>query len=120
LLGRVLIKDIALEPFVFCHLPLLRHGAKGMKLNNKARAFEMRILGKEILNLVGERREEAMKAYRKLLSSTSDELIYLIARALREKAYLTISAFAVIPPILVIFIFTWSPGFALATNMTKP
>jgi hypothetical protein len=49
-----------------------------MKLNNEAKAFEMRMLEKEILNLVGERREEAMKAYRKLLSSTSDELIYLM------------------------------------------
>jgi len=49
-----------------------------MKLNNEARAFKMRMLENEILNLIGERREEAMKAYRKLLSSASDELIYLI------------------------------------------
>jgi hypothetical protein len=49
-----------------------------MKLENKTRAFEMRMLEKEILNLVGERREEAMKTYRKLLSSTSDELVYLM------------------------------------------
>jgi hypothetical protein len=49
-----------------------------MKLNNEARAFEMRKLEKEILNLVGERREKAMTAYRKLLSSTSDEMIYLM------------------------------------------
>ena len=49
-----------------------------MKLNNEARAFEMRMLEEEILNLVGERREEAKKAYRKLFSSTSDELIYLM------------------------------------------
>jgi hypothetical protein len=78
LLGRVLIKDIALAPFVFCNLSLLRHGAKGMKLNKEAKAFEMRMLENEILNLVGERREEAIKAYRKLLSSTSDEPIYLM------------------------------------------
>jgi hypothetical protein len=78
LLGRVLIKDIALEPFVFCHLPLLRHGVKYMKLNKEARAFEMRRLENEILNLVGERRGVAMKAYRKLLSSTLDEPIYLM------------------------------------------
>ena len=78
MLGRVLIKDIALETFVFCHLPLLRHGAKGMKLNKETKAFEMRKLENEILNLVGKRREEAMKAYRKLLSSTSDEPIYLM------------------------------------------
>jgi len=49
-----------------------------MKLNNKARTFEMKMMEKEILNLVGERREKAMKSYRKLLSSTSDELIYLM------------------------------------------
>jgi hypothetical protein len=75
--GRVLIKDIALEPFVFCHLLCSKNGGKCMKLN-QTRAFEMRMLENEILNLVGERREEAMKAYRKLLSSTSDELIYLL------------------------------------------
>jgi hypothetical protein len=78
LLGRVLIKDIALEPFVFCHLPPLRHGATYMKLSKEARAFEMRMLENEILNLVGERREEAMKAYRKLLSFTLDETMYLM------------------------------------------
>jgi hypothetical protein len=49
-----------------------------MKLNNEARAFEMRKLEKEILNLVGERREKAMTAYRKLWSSTPDEMIYLM------------------------------------------
>jgi hypothetical protein len=49
-----------------------------MKLNNEARAFKMRMLENEILNLVGERREEAMKAYRRLLSYSSDELIYLM------------------------------------------
>jgi hypothetical protein len=49
-----------------------------MKLENKEEKFKMELLGKEIINLVGERREEAMKAYRKLLSSTSDELIYLM------------------------------------------
>ena len=49
-----------------------------MKLENKEEEFKMELLGKEIINLVGERREEAMKAYRKLLSSTSGELIYLM------------------------------------------
>jgi hypothetical protein len=58
--------------------PLLRDEAKSMKLNNEARAFKMRMLENEILNLVGERREEAMKTYRKLLSYSSDELIYLM------------------------------------------
>ena len=58
--------------------PSIRYGAKDMKLKNEARAFEMKMLEKEILNLVGERREKAMESYRKLLSSTSDELIYLM------------------------------------------
>jgi hypothetical protein len=49
-----------------------------MKLNKEARAFEMRMLENEILSLVGESREEAMKPYRKLLSSTLDEPIYLM------------------------------------------
>jgi hypothetical protein len=48
-----------------------------MKLENEARAFEMRMLENEILNLVGERREEVMEAYRKLLSASSDEPMYL-------------------------------------------
>lgn len=78
MLGGVLIKDIALEPFVFCHLPLLRYGATYMKLDKEARAFEMRMLENEMLNLVGERREETMKAYRKLLSFTLDETMYLM------------------------------------------
>ncbi len=49
-----------------------------MIFENKEEKFKMELLEKEIINLVGERREEAMKAYRKLLSSTSDELIYLM------------------------------------------
>ena len=49
-----------------------------MKFNNESRVFEMRMLEKEILTLVGERREDAMKAYRRLLFSTSDEMIYLM------------------------------------------
>jgi hypothetical protein len=56
---------------------LLSHWAKCMKLENEARAFEMRMLENELLNLVGERREEVMKAYRKLLSASSDEPMYL-------------------------------------------
>jgi hypothetical protein len=38
----------------------------------------MKMLGKEILDLVGERREEAMKAYRKLLSASAEEPMYLM------------------------------------------
>jgi hypothetical protein len=49
-----------------------------MNLNNEARAFEIKMLEKEMLDLKGEKREEAMKTYRKLLSSSSDELIYLM------------------------------------------
>jgi hypothetical protein len=49
-----------------------------MKLKNEARASKIEMLENEILNLVGERREEAMKAYRKLLSSSSDAPIYLM------------------------------------------
>jgi hypothetical protein len=49
-----------------------------MRFENREEKFKMELLGKEIINLVGERREEAMQAYRKLLSSTSDEPIYLM------------------------------------------
>jgi hypothetical protein len=49
-----------------------------MKFNSEARAFEMKMLEEEILSLVGGRREEAMEAYRKLVSSTSNEIIYLM------------------------------------------
>jgi hypothetical protein len=48
-----------------------------MKLENEARKLEMKMLGEEILDLVGERREEAMQAYRKLLSASADEPMYL-------------------------------------------
>jgi hypothetical protein len=56
---------------------LLRYEAKCMKLENKAGKFKMEMLGEEILDLVGERREEAMQAYRKLLSASADEPMYL-------------------------------------------
>jgi hypothetical protein len=49
-----------------------------LKLNNEKKAFKMRKLENEVLNLVGERREEAMRTYRKILSSTADELVYLM------------------------------------------
>jgi hypothetical protein len=48
-----------------------------MKLENEARKLEMEMLGEEILDLVGERREEAMQAYRKLLSASAGEAMYL-------------------------------------------
>jgi hypothetical protein len=56
---------------------LLSYGAKYMKLENEARKLEMKKLGEEILYMVGETREEAMQAYRKLLSASADELMYL-------------------------------------------
>jgi hypothetical protein len=56
---------------------LLRHEAKGMKLKNEAKKIEMGMLGIEILDLKGEKRERAMKTYRKLLSASTDELTYL-------------------------------------------
>ena len=44
----------------------------------EARRFEIEILETEILDLKGEEREEAMKAYHKLLLSSADEPIYLM------------------------------------------
>jgi hypothetical protein len=51
-----------------------------MKLKNEARKIEMATLEIEILDLKGEKREQAMKEYRKLLSASVDERMYL-ARA---------------------------------------
>ncbi len=56
-----------------------------MKLNKqpsklaqqKARKFEIELLEKEILDLKGEKRDQAMKAYRKLLSTQTDKPLYL-------------------------------------------
>ncbi len=48
-----------------------------MKDTNKAARSKMEMLGKEILGLVGERREQAMKAYRKLFSAAVEEPMYL-------------------------------------------
>jgi hypothetical protein len=48
-----------------------------MKLENKTGKSKMKMLGKEILDLAGERREEAMKAYRKLQSVSAEEPMYL-------------------------------------------
>jgi hypothetical protein len=56
---------------------LLSHGAKCMKLENEARKLEMKMLGEELLDMVGETRGEAMQAYRKLLYASADELMYL-------------------------------------------
>lgn len=55
---------------------LLRYEAKGMKLKNEARKIEMEMLGIKILDLKGGKREQVMKAYRKLLSESVDELTY--------------------------------------------
>ncbi len=40
--------------------------------------FEMEALEKEILDLKGEKREKAMEAYRRLLYSSADQLIYFV------------------------------------------
>jgi hypothetical protein len=48
-----------------------------MKLENEARKLEMKMLGEELLDMVGETRGEAMQAYRKLLYASADELMYL-------------------------------------------
>jgi hypothetical protein len=74
--GRVPIKDSRLNRLSFISI-LLSHGAKCMKLENESRKLEMKMLENEILNLVGERREETMQAYRKLLSASADEPMYL-------------------------------------------
>jgi len=46
------------------------------KLNNQARITEMEVLGIEILDSKGKPREQAVKAYRKLLFASVDELTY--------------------------------------------
>jgi len=76
LFSRIPIKDIAFEPSSFVSI-LPRYEAKCMKLVNKARKSEMKMLNGEILNLVGEKREENMKAYRKLLYASAEEPMYL-------------------------------------------
>ncbi len=48
-----------------------------MKNANKAARSKMEMLEKEILSLVGERQDEAMKAYQKLFSASADEPMYL-------------------------------------------
>ena len=51
---------------------------KKMKLANKQfnKSEEVRKFETEILNLKGKKREEAMKAYLRLLLSSTDQLIY--------------------------------------------
>ena len=48
------------------------------KWTKEAMKLEIEILETEILNLKGRKREEAMKAYRKLLLSSADEPIYFM------------------------------------------
>jgi len=47
------------------------------KLNKQARITEMEVLGTEILDSKGKSREQALKAYRKLLFASMDELTYI-------------------------------------------
>jgi hypothetical protein len=48
-----------------------------IKLKNEARKTDMEMLETEILDSKGESKEQAMRAYRKLLSESADELTYL-------------------------------------------
>jgi hypothetical protein len=54
---------------------------KGIKIKNKLkngpRKTEVELFGKEIVDLKGESREQAMKVYRKRLTESLDELMYL-------------------------------------------
>lgn len=50
------------------------------RLNSEVGKAKMRMLGLEILDSVGEPREQAMKAYLRLLHESADEIMYL-ARA---------------------------------------
>jgi hypothetical protein len=60
----------------FISIPL-SYEAKCMKLEIEATKSKMEVLGEKILDLVGERREEAMQAYRKLMSASANEPMYL-------------------------------------------
>ncbi len=57
---------------------LLSYEAKCMKLEIEATKSKMEVLGEKMLNLVGEKREEAMQAYRRLLSASAYEPMYLV------------------------------------------
>lgn len=54
---------------------------KGIKIKNKLkngpRKTEVELFGKEIVDLKGESRGQAMKVYRKRLTESLDELMYL-------------------------------------------
>jgi hypothetical protein len=56
---------------------LLRYEAKCMKLKIEATKAKAEVLGEKILDLVGERREEALQAYRKIMSASAEEPMYL-------------------------------------------
>ena len=47
------------------------------KLSNQVRKTEMEVIGIEILDSIGKPRGQAIKAYRKLLFESVDELTYL-------------------------------------------
>jgi len=47
------------------------------KLKNDSRKTEVEMLGTAMLDLKGESRERAMRVYRKLLSESMDDLMYL-------------------------------------------
>jgi hypothetical protein len=81
LLGRVLIKGYFARIVFLLSSFCLGTVKKDMKLENKpndqARKIEMDVLGIEILGSKGKSREQTLKAYRKLLFESADELTYL-------------------------------------------
>jgi len=51
---------------------------KQLSKSNREGKAEIERLGKEILEFKGEKREEGMKAYRRLLLSSAEKLIYFV------------------------------------------
>jgi len=81
---------------------------------NRAR----RLLTKLAIIWFGDDLSQIWKIFRKAIRFKRIKLG--IAMEKKHEFYLIISAFAELRPILVIFIFMCSLGFALATNITKP
>lgn len=64
--------------FYAYYLILGKQEGLSQSVREKARRFELEMMEKEILWLKGKMREEAMKAYRKLILSSAHELIYFM------------------------------------------
>lgn len=56
----------------------MRLSNKQFSKSQRERKVEIERLEKEILEFKGEKREEEMKAYRRLLLSSADQLIYFV------------------------------------------